>query len=616
MAIAALALVAAAAILILRGTRASRPTAEPARARSLLLVTIDTLRADHVGVYGAGGVATPALDRIGRSGVRFDRAFAPAPITLTSHASLLSGRYPPGHGARHNGMAMEASVPTLATALRAGGFKTAAFIAAFPLDHRFGLARGFDVYSDAMPRGPDGRLANERPGSTVVDEALGWLAEHRGERFFLWVHLFEPHAPYGDALRTPNLTAIQRYDLEIATADAQVGRLLDGLGPAEASTLVIAAGDHGEAFGEHGEIGAQHLRLRHHAAGPAADGRRRRLPRRARSSPTPCASSICCPPSLALLGLPRMDSDGVDLSLALAGSRLAPRDLYAESFAPLLDFGWSPLRAVRSGRWKVIEAPRPELFDMERDRGEQNDLAAEERAALLTMTARLDRFGPPGLPARAAMPVSGDPEARSRLRALGYASGRAETPPGAPRPDPKDRKALAARIATVTSGEVGGAELRATLESILADDPGNGQAHLRLGFVLLDLGLPGQAAPHFTAAISAGMPTADPYLGMAACQAAQGASERALGTLRQADAVDPGNPVVAANIGLLEGQLGRTDAAVAALSKALAGDPDFHEARFNLALVYARAGRRSRGEPGRSRTAPSASGGCAAADGS
>ncbi len=574
MAIAALALVAAAAILILRGTRASRPTAEPARARSLLLVTIDTLRADHVGVYGAGGVATPALDRIGRSGVRFDRAFAPAPITLTSHASLLSGRYPPGHGARHNGMAMEASVPTLATALRAGGFKTAAFIAAFPLDHRFGLARGFDVYSDAMPRGPDGRLANERPGSTVVDEALGWLAEHRGERFFLWVHLFEPHAPYGDALRTPNLTAIQRYDLEIATADAQVGRLLDGLGPAEASTLVIAAGDHGEAFGEHGEIAHSifvydttlRVPLLMAGAGIPAPG-------------SVVADPVCLvdllPTSLALLGLPRMDSDGVDLSPALAGSRLAPRDLYAESFAPLLDFGWSPLRAVRSGRWKVIEAPRPELFDMERDPGEQNDLAAEERAALLAMTARLDRFGPPGLPARAAMPVSGDPEARSRLRALGYASGRAETPPGAPRPDPKDRKALAARIATVTSGEVGGAELRATLESILADDPGNGQAHLRLGFVLLDLGLPGQAAPHFTAAISAGMPTADPYLGMAACQAAQGASERALGTLRQADAVDPGNPVVAANIGLLEGQLGRTDAAVAALSKALAAIPIF-----------------------------------------
>ena len=592
MAIVALAGVALAAVLVLRGPRPGRRANSREPARSLVLVTIDTLRADHVGAYGAVGVATPALDRLGRDGVRFDRAFAPAPITLTSHASLLSGRYPPGHGARHNGMPMVATVPTLATVLQAGGFATAAFIAAFPLDRRFGLARGFDVYSDAMPRAPDGRLANERPGAVVVDEALVWLARHRGERFFLWVHLFEPHAPYGDAQRAPNLTAIQRYDQEINAADAQVGRLLDSLGPAAASTLVMAAGDHGEAFGEHGEIA--------HSIFVYDTTLRVPLLMAGAGIPTPgsvVADPVCLvdllPTALATLGLPQMDSDGVDLSPALAGSHLAPRDLYADSFAPLLDFGWSPLRALRSGRWKVIEAPRPELFDIERDPAEQSDRAAWERAALVAMSERLGRFGAPDLPARAPALVAGDPEAALRLRALGYTSGRAQPPPGAPRPDPKDRKALAARIAAVTAGEVSGAQLRAALESILTDDPGNGQAHLRLGYVLLNAKQPKQAEPHFTAALTSGMPSADPYLGLAACQVARGAHDRAMGTLEQANAVEPGNPVVAANIGLLEERIGRVEAAVAALTKALAIEPGFHEARFNLALVYARAGRRA-----------------------
>jgi len=133
------------------------------------------MRADHVGAYGYAAARTPTLDRIAREGARFDRAFAPSPITLTSHASLLTGLYPPGHGARDNGMAMAPTVATLATALRDRGFATAAFIAAFPLDRRFGLARGFDVYADRMPRGSNGRLANERPGREVVDEAIAWF---------------------------------------------------------------------------------------------------------------------------------------------------------------------------------------------------------------------------------------------------------------------------------------------------------------------------------------------------------------------------------------------------------------------------------------------------------
>jgi arylsulfatase A-like enzyme len=178
------------------------PTSKPT-ARNLLLITVDTLRADHVGAYGWSRARTPALDGLAKGGALFDRAYAAAPITLPSHATLMTGRYPPRHGSRDNGLRVSPTVPTLATELHARGFRTAAFVAAFPLDHQFGLNRGFDVYSDRLGRDAAGKPANERPASQVVDEAIAWLrTKDRGPRtkdqFFLWIHLFEPHAPYGD----------------------------------------------------------------------------------------------------------------------------------------------------------------------------------------------------------------------------------------------------------------------------------------------------------------------------------------------------------------------------------------------------------------------------------
>ena len=182
------------------GCRGASDTAAPAgappAARNLVIITIDTLRADRVGAYGYAAGRTGAMDRLAREGVMFTHAYATAPITLTSHASLMTGRYPAGHGARHNGMRLDLKTPTLADALSQAGFATGGFIAAYPLDRRFGLIKGFQTYGDRMPPSREGRAVNERPGREVVDEALAWLARHRGGRFFLWVHLFEPHAPY------------------------------------------------------------------------------------------------------------------------------------------------------------------------------------------------------------------------------------------------------------------------------------------------------------------------------------------------------------------------------------------------------------------------------------
>jgi arylsulfatase A-like enzyme len=376
-------LILATALLAACSGSAPPPAATTPPLQHVVLVTIDTLRADYLGAYGTRQ-HTPSIDKLAAEGVTFERAYATAPITLTSHASLMTGRYPPGHGARHNGIRVDLKVPTLAEAFARAGFATGAFVGAFPLDRRFGLIKGFQTYGDTMPRDARGRPENERPGRAVVDEALAWAARHRGERLFLWVHLFEPHAPYGDLadLSKASRSAEARYAAEVLEADRQVGRLIDGLGFDRARSLIVLTADHGEAFGEHGEIShsvfAYDTTLRvpliFSGAGLGPGGLRTAIP-------TPLVD--LAPTMARLAGLPPFDSDGraaFDGTFAYAptpGSyRGEDRSLYAETFAPLLDFGWSPLRTLRSGRWKYIATTKPELYDLAADPGETTDLAA------------------------------------------------------------------------------------------------------------------------------------------------------------------------------------------------------------------------------------------------
>lgn len=578
---AACGLAAAAVLAAGCGGSAVRPAPVPAHARNVLLITIDTLRADAVGAYTRGAAHTPALDALAARGTVFEHAYATAPITLTSHASLLTGLYPPGHGARHNGVAMRGNVATLAERFREAGARTAAFVSAFPLDRSFGLARGFEVYSDRMPRGADGRLANERPGRATVDDALAWLDARRAERFFVWVHLFEPHAPYGDP--SDGRPARERYAGEVAEADRQVQRLLDAMAPVAVDTLVVVAGDHGEAFGEHGEVAHSvfvydtTLRVPLILAGPGVTTAQR--------SQGPVSLVDVAPTIARVSGLPIWDTDGEDLRSVAPDTR----PLYAESFAPLLDFGWSSLRVVRSGRWKYIAAPRAELYDIQRDPGEEENVIATNRAEADALADRVARFSGAELSATA---TSGSPEARRRLQALGYVSGYRSGTAGARR-DPKDVRELAAQIALVTSGELRGAELERALGAILRLDPANPQANLRLAYIRIEQKRCAEARPLFQRAIAGNVPGADVYLGLATCQGGSGDVRGALSSLEQARAREPKNPVVLANIGIAYASLRQVERALAALNEALAIDPDLHEARFNLALVYARAGDRA-----------------------
>jgi predicted Zn-dependent protease len=262
--------------------------------------------------------------------------------------------------------------------------------------------------------------------------------------------------------------------------------------------------------------------------------------------------------------------------------------LYAETFAPLLDFGWSPLRTIRSGGWKYIAAPKPELYDLLADPGETRNVVTTEAARAAEMARQVDAISLATLP-KSDTPADND--ARARLQALGYASGRGD--PGGDRVDPKDRRELAAQIARVTSGELAGGALESALRRILSDDPRNPQMNVRLGYVLLDAGRCGEAARRFSIAIDERLPTADAHLGRAACEVAAKNLPAALRTLTAAQGVEPDNPVVIANLGMVTSDAGQPAAAIPHLQRAVSLDPDLHQARFALAIAFARTGRRT-----------------------
>ncbi|MGH9464339.1 MAG: sulfatase, partial [Thermoanaerobaculia bacterium] len=326
----------------------------PAREGNLLLVTLDTVRADRLGAYGYAPATTPNLDRLAAEGVRFAQAQAAAPLTLPSHATILTGQLPPGHGLRQNGAPVAGpGLATLAGHLAAAGYRTGAFVGSFVLDHRFGLSQGFDVYDDEVERDVSmtAGLEAERPGGEVVDRALAWLAEDDGRPFFAWVHLYDAHAPYAPPEPFAAAHPGRPYDGEIAAVDAEVGRLLEQLQTQRLTeqTVFAVASDHGEALGEHGEPthgvllyeGSLRVPLILSASGILPAGWVVEEP----------VGLVDLAPTLAtLVGHPwSAGGDGRDLSTALRARNEPPRaDLYAETEYPTL-FGWSGLAALRRG---------------------------------------------------------------------------------------------------------------------------------------------------------------------------------------------------------------------------------------------------------------------------
>ena len=427
-------------------SRAEAPPARtPATPISVLVVTIDTLRADRIGIYGAKNVETPNIDRLAREGAWSSRSTAHVPLTRPSHISIFSGRYPAEHGIRDNvAPTLAPEVPLLAEQFQRAGFATAGFVSSVVLTKQSGLARGFDTYSDAFEIGEDdARFLNtiQKRGDVATGEAIAWIKDH--QKFFAWVHLYDPHDPYEPPGRYAVAYADRPYDGEVAWSDELVGRLVDSLRGANRldNTLVLVTSDHGEGLGEHGEDvhgyfiyeTTLHVPLVMRGPGVKAGTRIDTLTRSVDLYPTLL--------ELAGIGGETPTGAGRSLAPALRGGRLQDESSFAESLVPLVHFGWSDLRSVRDGRWKFILAPRPELYDLDRDPTESRNLADQEPARARALRAglegrlRLERQAATGDAARASVP----PDLLEKLGALGYVSSGGPSDSKAAGADPKDK---------------------------------------------------------------------------------------------------------------------------------------------------------------------------------
>src|SRR5262245_14815313 len=398
--------------------------------QNVLLVTIDTLRADALGAYG-GPASTPALDRLARDGVRFDFAHAHAVLTLPSHASILTGRYPFQHGIRDNGgYRLPSGARTLATLLKHAGYATAAFVAAFPVHSRFGLNEGFDIYDDHFgeTRAPAEFVMPERPASAVVPLARDWIARRGTTPWFCWVHVFDPHAPYQPPAPFDGQYASRPYYGEVAATDMALAPLLDDVRTADRPTLVVVTGDHGEALGDHGEethgvfAYESTLRIPMIVAALGGSAKTRSEPVDGEVSSIAARHVDILPTILDAVAQPvPADVPGRTLLPAAERRGTAPRPSYFEAMSAMLNRGWAPLIGIVADREKYIDVPIPERYDIAADAAEQTNLVGASPDRDRTLVAALRGFGAP-LPGQRR---TEDADALARLRALGYVSGAA-----------------------------------------------------------------------------------------------------------------------------------------------------------------------------------------------
>jgi choline-sulfatase len=417
------------------GGRAPSRDLRPIARQNVLLITIDTLRADALACYG-GPAQTPTLDRLAASGVRFDFAHAHAVTTLPSHASILTGTYPFQHGIRDNsGYRLAPASRTVATVLKQAGYATGAFVAAFPLHARFGLSQGFDTYDDRFGDtvAPDEFAMPERPAPAVVALARSWIGQQAAsgaaQPWFAWVHLFDPHAPYRPPAPFDAQYAAQPYYGEVAAVDAALAPLVDDLRSSSRPTLVVVTGDHGEALGDHGEqthgLFAYESTLRipliiaevapSRAGAPADDGR-------GDVSPVSARHVDLLPTILEGTGqaVPA-DLPGRSLLTGAARGDRTARPSYFEAMSAMLNRGWAPLSGVLVDRDKYVDVPIAERYDLARDSAEQTNIAGRMPERDRALVAALRGFNV----APAADRQAESAEVAARLQALGYLSGRA-----------------------------------------------------------------------------------------------------------------------------------------------------------------------------------------------
>ena len=535
-------------------------------ALSTVLITLDTTRADALGCYGGKPEITPVLDTLAAESVLYEKAYSVAPLTLPSHASMLTGLYPPRHTVRDNGIrALPESARTLAESARAAGYQTAAFIAAVVLAKSFGLGQGFERYDvPAIPPGTRSTHYPSRPAAEVVDAALAWFDQRDRERpFFLWVHLFDPHTPYAPPAAFLERVPADPYLGEVASMDHEIGRLLDALRAEQVidQCLLLVVGDHGEGRFEHGEdthgpfCYQSTLRVPLLVRHPGAE--------RGGERSGELVSVVDVQPTLAAaMGLPpAKDIDGLSL---YRGQVPPQRGTYFETYYGYFAYGWSPLAGWVDARFKSIFSSEPELYDLLADPGETRNLLREgrdelagHRRAIAAMAARpvLERGEQSGI----------DSALRAQIQALGYAASaeaEEEVPhPLAPSELPPPLRSIEDHLRTGSAQEAMSAGDFARTERILrpvvAANPRNYKALALLGLSLAYQERRAEAIEPFRRLVEVGPPRADPCVNLGLCYASTGRIDDALAMYRRALEIDPDHVLALQNLILLLKGIGR-----------------------------------------------------------
>lgn len=572
----------------------------------VLLITLDTTRADRLGCYGYSSAKTPHLDTLADRGVLFERAYAPAPMTSPSHASMFTGLWPPEHGVFTNGqVALDESVLTLAERLATDGYDTAAFVAAFVLQKKFGFQQGFKVFDDDLSKAaPDTDVLHQyRDGRYVIDSAMDWL-ERRTRKdssspFFCWVHLYDPHDPYLDHPdEFGSQFAEQKYDGEVAYVDLQIGRLLEkmkALGLSD-STMIVVVGDHGESLGEHGEethgymLHDSTLRVPLIIADPKHNSGGLRIP-------APVSIINLFPTILEAAGVtPLPKQAALSLLSAVKGKDIAPQVCYSQTEEPYLQAFWSPLKGLTTERWRYVRTTRPELYDLQADPKELVNLAEKEPDLLSELDGELAAFES-SLERRTGSQVLLSKNEERALHSLGYAGGSAAssdaTTDGQPLPDIKDMIGYLNRLqrATELLDHESFAEaivileplalevpnfLRARLnlaicylqaekfeqaaqwcESALEVDPNSGAAHDVAGFAYLKLRNLEKSAEHFQRLLALQPDSENGHLYLGEVYQRQMRFELAMRHYAEAVRINPGNEAARNALAALQSALTR-----------------------------------------------------------
>ncbi|MEO8430640.1 MAG: sulfatase-like hydrolase/transferase [Acidobacteriota bacterium] len=593
---AVLVLVAAAAVAYLAiGGRSFS-----ARPKNVLVITLDTIRADRLGAYGYAKIHTPAIDSLAKRGVLFERAIAAAPLTLPSHTSLFTGTYPVFHGVRDNGdFVVPQDLTTMAELFAARGFRTGAFVGAFVLDSRWGLKQGFQTYADDFDVHQENLISIgdiRRPGNQVVDRALAWLREKPSGPFFAWVHLYDPHSPYDPPSPFREQYPDDPYVAEIAFADSQIGRLLAELDASgeRKRTLVVFAGDHGESFGEHQEKGhgffayQQTLRVPLILALPS--GRPSGVRREETVSLVDVLPTIA---GIVDLPLPR-EVQGRSLQPLLSGGPWTERPVYAETYYANLHYGWSPLTAIQERRYQFVESSDPELYDLSEDPEEWVNVLEKHPERLAAVRARLSALvGTLGQQAKSAGHKS-DPETVAKLASLGYLSGSIHpaSGEGSKLPSPRSKIVTYWRLQAAREAAANEEWDRAEglLVGITQSDPEVIDAYSALGGIQVKQGRLAEAVASYREAMR--RRPDDPVLvtGFASTLLKSGRPEEAERILRDALIAVPSEPRLHFLLGTVQASRGRDEEAIGSFRKTLAENPRSAPAHAELAAIYGRKG--------------------------